>query len=100
METLKKEKYARLEIRTVHPYPHKVVVPEIFKNAEGKNPNAGDFLFDILFRADSPNLSHYSFLGSFPYRKKFMKFQRSVIQGSLERVAIRDPLNFHNALAL
>ena len=27
METLKKEKYARLEILTVHPYTHKVVVP-------------------------------------------------------------------------
>ena len=27
METLKKEKYTRLEILTVHPYTHKVVVP-------------------------------------------------------------------------
>ena len=27
METLKNEKYARLEILTVHPYTHKVVIP-------------------------------------------------------------------------
>ena len=38
-------------------------------NQQGKNNNADNLLADILFRVDSPDLSHYGFPCSFPYRE-------------------------------